>query len=105
VGTHAANEEQQMQGIYHKYNADLLTGAANQEAPEVMNENLELVAAMQNLNAISHQFGLDPTIQIMGLNITESTPQRSQPDCQNTPSAIGTIGHGAVQNNISILEQ
>ena len=94
-----------MQGIYHKYNADLLTGADNQEAPEVMNENLELVAAMQNLNAISHQFGLDPTIQIMGLNITESTPGRSRQDCQNTPSAVGTVGQGAANNNINITNE
>lgn len=56
-----------------------------------LDQNIELVAAVQNLNAMSHQFGLDPTIQMMGMNITESTPKRSPQDCQNTPSAVGTV--------------
>ena len=79
-----------MEEIYRKYNPELLAGAnATQEAPKVLDENLELVSAVQNLNAMSHQFGLDPTIQMMGVNITDSTPKRSAQDHQNTPSAVG----------------
>jgi hypothetical protein len=92
AAVHASNDAQQMEAIYQKYNPELLEGAgAAKEAPAVLEENLELVAAVQNLNAMSHQFGLDPTIEMMGVNITDSTPQRKQPDCQNTPSAAGTI--------------
>lgn len=81
-----------MDQIYQKYNPELLAGAnPNQEAAVALDQNIELVAAVQNLNAMSHQFGLDPTIQMMGMNITESTPKRSPQDCQNTPSAVGTV--------------
>ena len=92
MAVHTTNDAQYMDEIYQKYNPDLATGeTSTKEPPKILEENLELVSAVQNLNAMSHQFVLDPTIQMMGVNISESTPKRSPADCQNTPSAIGTV--------------
>lgn len=101
VAVHAQKDAQYMEEVYQKYNPELMAGAGPaREEPKVLAENLELVSAVQNLNAMSHQFGLDPTIQMMGVNITESTPQRSASQCQNTPSAVGTAGPASQQRNM-----
>lgn len=55
AAVHASAENTEMEAIYQKYNPDLLTGpGATQEAPAVLNDNMELVAAVNNLNAMSH---------------------------------------------------
>ena len=79
-----------MEDIYQKYNPEFLA-ATNQNPgarPSAQEGQLELVSAAQNLNAISHQFGLDPTIQMMGVNITDSTPKKSGYDFLNQQSVM-----------------